>query len=414
MAAIPEELFKKLIHNECSEDEIEEILSNLADADQQSVYDDLILAQLARKVNLDNFPEQVKLRLNHRFQDILKEDELREQGNLNDRSATAKIKKLPFPAWIKLSAVAAAVLGILSVGMLEYRHQWLFHKVNRLKTAVSDIAPGKNDAVLTLSDGRKIVLTEKGNGELAEQAGIKITKAADGKLVYHIEDAGDLESGSASLYNTITTPKGGQYQVNLPDGTKVWLNSASSIKFPIVFTKAATRKVELSGEGYFEVAKDKNHPFIVQTLQQSVQVLGTHFDISSYAEDRSTKTTLLEGAVSITANHQTSVLKPGQQADVSTVIHISEVDTENAVAWKNGYFLFDDEELESVMNKIARWYDVEIVYNDDQLKHELFAAYTTRFANVSQLLKRMNLMGNARFELVGRKIIVSGKMIPKP
>ena len=396
---IPDDLFEKLIRNACSAEEAEKIIAMLADADQQSVYDDLILAQLTKNTDLNDFPEDVRTSLNARFNTIIAENSVVETPVIS--------KKIYSYKWFKYSAAAASVAVVFSSLFLFNQHHSLKKDSAIVKVKPADVAPGKDDAVLTLADGRKILLSETANGELAEQSGVSITKTSDGKIVYHISDSKSGAANPGSLYNTISTPRGGQYQVNLPDGTKVWLNSASSIKFPTTFAAAAKRNVSLTGEAYFEVSKDKKRPFIVATAKQSVEVLGTHFDISSYADDAATKTTLLEGSVRITADQKSLLLKPGQQANVDEQIVVSNVDPETAIAWKNGYFSFDDEELGSAMNKVARWYDLEVEFTDAALKHKLIAAYSTRFANVSELLKRLNQVGSAQFDLEGRTIRIS-------
>lgn len=393
-------LFKKLINNECSKEEVEEIIALLAINDDKSVFDDLILAQLTQRVDPVDLSEDVRLALNERFKNIVKADH-------NPPGYPIIRKKSSLLTMLRISAVAAAIMVIVAIALLFNKTSGISQKL--IHQTAEDVAPGKDAAVLTLADGRKIILNESANGELAKQAGIRITKAADGKLIYHIDKTNTTSAKASELYNTISTPRGGQYQVNLPDGSQVWLNSASSIKFPMLFTTVGRRSVSLTGEAYFEVAKDKKRPFVVTTDRQSIEVLGTHFDVSSYGDDVFTRTTLLEGTVKITAGVHTSVLKPGQQADVSASISVSNVDTESAVAWKNGYFHFDDEKLESVMKKISRWYDLDIEYRDASIKNELFAAYSTRFANVSQLLKRMNQVGDMSFELEGRRIVISRK-----
>ncbi len=393
-------LFRKLINNECSSEEIDEIIALLAMNDDKSVFDDLILAQLTQRVNSVDLSEDVRLALNERFKNIVNAD-------YNQPFYPIIRKKSSLLTMLRISAVAAAIMVIFAIALLFNKTSGINQKL--IHQTAKDAAPGKDAAVLTLANGRKIILNESANGELAKQAGIRITKAADGKLIYHIDNTNTTSAKASELYNTISTPRGGQYQVNLPDGSQVWLNSASSIKFPMLFTTVGRRNIRLTGEAYFEVAKDKKRPFVVTTDKQSIEVLGTHFDVSSYDDDAFTRTTLLEGTVKITAGVHTSVLKPGQQADVSASISVSNVDTEIAVAWKNGYFHFDDEKLESVMKKISRWYDLDVEYKDPSLKNELFAAYSTRFANVSKLLKLMNQVGDMSFELDGKTILISRK-----
>ncbi|MHB1178962.1 MAG: FecR family protein [Daejeonella sp.] len=336
------------------------------------------------------------------------------QGTLS-RSGLSKPLKRSFKLWLQITA-AALILIALSFGLYFYSGydrptQYVIHNTRQ------DIAPGGNKAILTLADGRKISLTDATNGELAQQSGIRITKAADGQLIYTISDPPAGRSGlrpqtSDLEYNTIETPRGGQYQVILPDGTKVWLNAASSLKYPASFASLKERKVELNGEAYFEVAKDKRHPFVVNTDKQVVEVLGTHFNINTYADEPAVKTTLLEGSVKVSqlTAHNSQLLNPGQQSVLTANgISVSEANTEEAMAWKNGYFRFDDEKLESIMRKIARWYDVDVSYQDDALKNELFAAITTRFANVSGLLKMMEQTGDVKFNIEEKKIIISKK-----
>lgn len=308
----------------------------------------------------------------------------------------------PKPLWPKLAA-AASILVAIFAGL--YFYSGTGNTLNPL-TAVStkhDAAPGGNKATLTLSDGSQISLTDAGNGQLAEQAGVRITKNADGQLVYSVvpSDAKEL------AYNTISTPRGGVYQVNLPDGTSVWLNAASSIKFPTTFAHLSQRKVELRGEAYFEVAKDKKLPFIVSTSQQQVEVLGTHFNINSYEDEEEVKTTLLEGSVKVSAGN-VMFLKPGQQASSPVrsagKVKVSPANIEQAMAWKNGFFHFEKESLHSVLRQLARWYDVEVVYQVDRPDDE-FVGDIPRGVKLSEVLKILEFEGT-HFRIEGRKLFV--------
>lgn len=228
------------------------------------------------------------------------------------------------------------------------------------------------------------------------------------------------------MYNTIATPKGGQYQVRLPDGSKVWLNAASSLKYLASFSAWNERKVELSGEAYFEVAKDKDHPFVVKTENQEVIVLGTHFNINSYKDEPATKTTLLEGSVRVSLLGTTStastinttqkiskgkpaeiILKPGEQATlIGNNIRVSPQNAEDAIAWKDGYFMFNNESLESVMRKISRWYNLDVVFADASIKNQTFYGRMSRFSKVSQVLKSLALTREVKFELKDNTIHV--------
>lgn len=301
--------------------------------------------------------------------------------------------------WPRVAA-AASIVVMMATGLVYYQYRQSIQQVNVVQ---QDIGPGGNKAYLTLADGRKISLTDAANGAIARQAGITITKIGDGQLVY---STGRNEgTGTATtVYNIIETPKGGQYRVQLPDGTGVWLNARSSLRYPTSFETLDERHVELSGEGYFQVAKDKAHPFIVKSRGQIVKVLGTHFNINSYADESAAKTTLLEGLVQL--NNQT-MLKPGEQATIpaSGKISVSRVDVNEAVAWKNGKFIFADENIESIMRKLERWYNVEVVY-DGAPPTETFTASIGRFDNISKILDKLSYTNNVHFKIEGRRITV--------
>ena len=320
--------------------------------------------------------------------------------------------KLRFINWnIFRWAISAAAIVIIGI--------WVFHSSQNkpLKNSIvkhvveSTIVPGGNKAILTLADGRKISLTDANNGSLAEQSGIRVTKVADGQLIY---TALNLPSGSLGLrhqtseYNTIETPKGGQYQVLLPDGSKVWLNAASSLKYPTSFSLLKERRVELNGEAYFEVAKDKFHPFLVKTINQEVEVLGTHFNINSYGDEGSIKTTLSEGSVKIKgSNGFNEILKPGQQATMThDGLKVENVDSDLAFAWKRNQFVFESDDIQYIMRMIARWYNVEVEYEGVIPKNK-FGGAVSRFENVSEVLKSLESTGRVKFRIEGRRIFVS-------
>ncbi|MCD0488696.1 FecR domain-containing protein [Pedobacter sp. MC2016-14] len=308
-------------------------------------------------------------------------------------------------------AAAAVLIMTLSAGLYIYVNKTVSERRHLAKHSSSTIVPGGNKAILTLADGRKIILNDVSNGELAEQSGIKISKAADGQIIYSVTDA-FAKGNKKALYNTIETPKGGQYQINLPDGSLVWLNAASRLRFPTRFI-GSERNVELSGEGYFEIAHNKKMPFKVKTSRQEIEVLGTHFNLNSYADDDLVKTTLLEGSVRVTSlvqGDKAVVLEPGQQSVLGQKdFKISRVDVENALAWKNGYFRFDDEELESIMHKVSRWYNVDVIYKNEKLKREPFAGIITRATKISDLLKMLEQAGEVKFEIDNNKIVVMNK-----
>lgn len=311
-----------------------------------------------------------------------------------------KTRSFGYKKWL----VAASVLIILTAGALLFEKKQRESK-NSAIALNQPIQPGSNKAVLVLANGTKIRLADVGNGKITQQGGSQVIKTADGKLTY---DAGSNASANGQLqYNTMETPKGGQYQLLLPDGTRVWLNAATTLKYPVDFTSSKERVVELNGEAYFEVAHNKNQPFRVVTNKQVVEVLGTHFNVNAYSDEQHTKTTLLEGAVKITAGSKNTMLKPGQEADLTAAFTVSDVDPLEAVDWKNGFFRFDDEDLEIVMREIARWYDVKVVFQDESIKKESLVAVTTRFANIATLLKKLEQATDARFIIEGSTIRVT-------
>jgi transmembrane sensor len=306
-----------------------------------------------------------------------------------------------------LLKIAATVILLLSIGLLFFKYQQ--NAQMTAATANREIITGGNKAILTLANGQTIDLSHSKNGEIATQAGLSITKKANGELIYEASGRKETSENTnlAITYNTISTPRGGKYQINLPDGTQVWLNAASSVRFPASFNGLTNRKVELSGEAYFEVAKDANKPFIVVTEKQETQVLGTHFNISSYEDEGQTKTTLLEGSIRVSDKaNKNIILKPGQQSTLKEGnIDIRNVDENDAVAWKMGFFSFNDENLESIMRKISRWYDVDIHYQDTFSKTS-FLGTISRSKNITSVLKILEKSGEIHFKIEGRRITV--------
>ena len=314
-------------------------------------------------------------------------------------------------------AAAAVILLALGFGLYQYRAISSPGTQNFDHLTQNDIKPGGNKAYLTLANGTKISLDDIQNGQIAEQGGVSITKTANGQLVYTAKNASTPLNSAIPQFNSIETPRGGQYQVNLPDGTKVWLNAGSSLRYPTAFASKG-REVVLNGEAYFEVAKRTNKgervPFLVKTATQIVEVLGTHFNVNSYENESTTKTTLIEGSVKVkpTAmpdhkNELAKILKPGEQSLLKgTSVKVAEVDTEEALAWKEGFFMFDNENLQSIMRKVSRWYDVEVEFQDKSALTKDFSGTVSRFANVSQVLKKIELTGSVHFKIEGRRIVV--------
>ena len=303
---------------------------------------------------------------------------------------------------------AAAVIAIVGFWIFySYQTSDFTKNTNVLQKVENDIVPGGNKAFLTLANGKRISLTDASNGTLVEQSGIKIEKTTDGQLVYTV--LSDRETLPAeNLYNIIETPKGGRYQIRLPDGSNVWLNAASKLIFPSSFITHKSRMVELNGEAYFEIEKDKDHPFIVKTYNQVVEVFGTEFNINSYVDEPDVKTTLLEGSIKVIENKgNDKILKPGQQSTLtSSGLKVENVDSDLAVAWKNNQFVFESDDIQYIMRMIARWYDVEVEYVGPIPKNK-FGGAVSRFENVSEVLKSLESTGRVKFKIEGRRILVS-------
>ena len=314
-------------------------------------------------------------------------------------------------AWYQIG-VAASLLVILSIGLYFYSNRTFDDQKTIAKSEIIQqkviIQPGGDKAVLTLSDGSKIILEDAKKGLLANQAGVSIQKTADGELLYsfaknmrRIPEANPSEV----IYNKIETPFGGKYQINLPDGSKVWLNSASSLRFPAFFS-GKTREVELNGEAFFDVAKNPDMPFKVITKDQIVEVLGTQFNINSYADEESFKTTLIEGSVKVIYKDRVILLNPGQQFQPSLKSSkVIEADTEEVTAWKDGYFLFKDEDIQSIMSKISRWYNVDVSYSGE-IPDVGFGGNISRSKGIDEVLNVLQLTDAVHFKVEGRRITV--------
>ncbi|MFD2874223.1 FecR family protein [Mucilaginibacter ximonensis] len=312
-----------------------------------------------------------------------------------------KVKRLSL--WPRIAA-AAILLVAIGVTLLYLK------KLPEAQSDVkNDMLPGSNKATLTLANGKKISLTDAADGTVAKERNVTINKNANGNLSYV---SGDQQVAPGEIeYNTIETPKGGQYKIKLPDGTDIWLNAETKLKYPTTFASLKNRPIELEGEAYFEVAKDKGHPFIVTTSKEKVEVLGTHFNINAYDNDKVVKTTLLEGSVKVSNQAgSTKIMKPGQQATADgESLAIRDVETDYEVAWKDGYFIFNNENLESIMAKISRWYNADVVFMDPTLKSKSFIGTISRFDKVSKVLNMLERTDVAVFNIESGKIIVSRK-----
>jgi len=333
-------------------------------------------------------------------------DRIKSDSRFNENSFSTLEKPKTYKlSWIK---IAAAALVFLTAGIFIIRHNKIAVIKNKQanNTKPSVIIPGSQKAILTIANGKVILLGNANNGMLAKTGTSTVLKTHNGQIVYQIKPAATIADNSVS-YNTLTTPKGGEYQVILPDGTKVWLNAASSITYPTAFT-GNERHVKLSGEAYFEVAKNKQKPFYVSMNNVQVKVLGTHFNIAAYSDDDAITTTLLEGSVQITKNNQQSLLKPGQQGIVNNdadEIVVSEANIDDAMAWKNGYFLFNDDNIATIMKKVSRWYDVDIDYSG-KFDNQKFGGTYYRSKSITELLQYLEMVGKIHFKITGRRITV--------
>jgi hypothetical protein len=318
-------------------------------------------------------------------------------------------EKRPGIIFLYLKKVAVAAVFVLAFAGVGY---WWFtlkvplkHEVAQADSTGKEIAisPGGNRAILKLGNGTELILDSLDEGTLVQQGQAKIIKQGNGQVSYKSTGNNPAEI----VYNTITTPRGGQYQLTLADGTKVWLNASSSLRYPANFS-GKERRVELTGEGYFEVARNESMPFHVQANNIDVAVLGTHFNINSYKDEPVIRTTLLEGSVKVTSGKQASRLKPGQEASVITTGEIrlqDDVNTEEVIAWKNGMFQFKAADIETILRQVARWYDIQIEYKGGISAR--FSGQISRSANAEQLFKILELTNKVRFEIHGRNIVVT-------
>jgi len=345
-----------------------------------------ILFSYAEKLDIQDF---------HNEQKIDRQQEIK--GEIYSKINMGMIRKKRLWPW--KYAVAASILILVTIGLYTMNQPEAVKEPNLVQ-----IRAGGNRATLSLGNGKEIDLTKITNGTVYKTEGLNITKTDSGQIRYSVT----ASSNGPLAYHTIRTPLGGEYQLLLPDGTKVWLNAMSSLKFPSQF-KGTKREVELVGEAYFEVSKNAEMPFSVSTKAVEVKVLGTHFNVMAYPEDPSTQTTLLEGSVTVSTPTRTVVLAPGELGTVlqgsANEIGIKKVNTEDQVAWKNGYFVFKKENIKTIMAKVARWYGVDVVYQGN-VENIRLGGTVSRAENITDLLKKLELTGAVNFKIEGRKIYV--------
>lgn len=363
---------------------INSYVNNKATASEQAILERFFLDDL--KAATDVPDEQRIIEANERIKSNL----------LKHIAGHNSVKKISL--WPRVAA--ASIFLLISTGLY-----WFVVKkepaINTHNINYTKILPGSNKAILTLANGKNIVLTDARAGDLAQQGDAAISKSKDGEISYH-----NVNGSSAPVYNTLATPRGGMYRLVLSDGTLVILNAASSILYPTVFT-GKERSVSVHGEVYFEVKHNAAMPFKVRSGGQTIEVLGTHFNVNAYDEVNHIKTTLLQGAVRVSSRGISKYLAPGEQSDVSrNEIKVMKVAAEDAIAWKNGLFTFEDESLENIMQNISRWYDVEVSYQDVD-RSMPFGGGVSRFEDVSKVLEKLELTGKVHFKIQGRRILVT-------
>jgi ferric-dicitrate binding protein FerR (iron transport regulator) len=402
-------LLNRHFEDKNSEEENDELMALLANPDNE----DEVLTVMDH--TWEDYPADKSVFTSEKSDTIL-------SGIVKIKTQSPRRNKIIHRNW--MYAVAAVALIFITITVVTFRNNRPVNEINQVveipKTIIkkkplykNDIKPGGNQAILTLADGTKIVLDKAAEGALARQGNTTVIKLDDGRLAYNMQTVSQIPT-TKILYNTLSTPRGGQYRVTLPDGTLVWLNASTSLKFPTAFT-GNERKVEIKGEAYFEVAKNEAMPFIVTAENSEIKVLGTHFNVSAYADDKVMKTTLLEGSVELSIAKRagsetvpaTIKLQPGQQAqlDETNILKVVEADTEEATAWKNGFFIFNNEDVESIMRKITRWYDVKVIYENKD-ENMRFTGNISRAENVSEVLRVLELTEIVHFKIEGKTITV--------
>ena len=383
-----EDLLKNYLSGTASEVEIQQLMDWYNSFDDETVI-----------VKTHSIDEELMVyeRLHSRMDALFKE------GNDN------KVKVVSIKSNFRYWKVAAALV-ILFSGYWAWKNYESHENKNQLQLTINNIQPGHEGAILTLADGKQIFLDSVQNGNISTQGSNKIIKKGS-QVIYGTEA---INADAPITYNTLETPKGREFEIVLPDSTKVWLNAASSIKFPSVFSRKP-RIVEVTGEAYFEVShrtdeKGDRIPFIVNTNKMTIQVLGTHFDVNSYADEPDTKTTLLEGSVAANEKGNNKVVKitPGQQAFVSNTgsndIKIRNADVDKVIAWKNGLFQFNDDQLQAILRQVSRWYNVDIECAENK-KNLRFNGVISKRSNVKALMDLLSSTGVVNFKIENGKLI---------
>ncbi|WP_119079886.1 FecR family protein [Chitinophaga alhagiae] len=375
-------LLQRYVQKTCTREELDELFARIAE-----MPDNDTLQQLVEEAGL-HMPAAAQL----------PEVDYESVYNSIIQRPPAKRRKL-----FTFSRVAAAAVILLLAGAA---YRWWLPRETRQATPpvvqqlLADVAPGGNKATLTLADGSTVTLDSTGQREI-NTADTRVTQQ-NGQLLY-----GEDAEAPGLQYHKLSTPRGGQFKVTLPDGTRVWLNSASSLRYPTAFT-GKERTVELEGQGYFEVAQNATQPFKVMVQGMEVQVLGTHFDVMAYGDEATINTTLLEGAVKVKAGENVRLLQPEQEAVLdrqSRRVTVQQADVKKVMAWKNGLFVFNNMALPAILREVARWYDVDIVYQATP-SSELYGGGISRNLHLSNVLHLLEASGYNHFKIEGKKIVV--------
>jgi transmembrane sensor len=336
----------------------------------------------------------------HRF------DEGGQEGVINRIEAHVRARIAPAPkakmVYLKRWAVAAAIVLLVGAEYYLATRKPDNKLTPEIAASAERIEPGGNKAILTLGDGKRIDVGDASNGELAVQGKTKIRKSDNGRLMYTARDI----AGQEVVMNTLTTPRGGIFQVALPDGTQVWLNAGSSIRYPTAFT-GKQRQISITGEAYFEVAKDKTKPFEVRVNDMRIEVLGTHFNVNAYDNEDNRKTTLLEGSIELINGPYHSLLKPGQQAQSGKNDKITVLQPEDmlqTIAWKNGFFNFTNADLPTILRQLERWYDIEVRF-EGPVPQRRFQGELPRNLRLDEILKVLKGV-NIKYEMQGKTLII--------
>lgn len=331
-------------------------------------------------------------------------------NNIQQTISGKKVKSLS--SWYRWSAAALIVMSLGTAFYFVTQKQVETDEPLVVLKTKTVVRPDSGTAVLTLADGSIIPLDEAENGVLTHEGSTEIMKTKNGELTYNgIGNNGNLLSAKAAL-NRISIPRGRQYKLVLADGTKVWLNATSSLSYPSDFS-GSERNVELLGEAYFEVAKNEKMPFTVTAGGMKVQVLGTHFNVSAYRDDEFVKTTLAEGSVRLTNRDHAVILKPGQQGIATSAnesINVKKVNLQHALAWKEGYFIFKDQNIKEVMKEVSRWYNIDVTYEDD-IEDKVFGGIYSKSKDLEELLKGLELTGLVKFKIIDGKLTEERRVI---